>query len=76
MLALSVACSGVDEPFDLEQYTADNLQWRADRLERLRGPTGYLNLAGLGRFETLFDLQTCIGDVVQPSPSILLKTPA
>jgi len=46
-VALSVACGDADEPFDLDQYTADNLQWRAERLERLRGPTGYLNLAGL-----------------------------
>lgn len=47
LVALCVACSGVEEPFDLEQYNADNLQWRAERLERLRGPSGYLNLAGL-----------------------------
>ena len=33
--------------FDLDQYTADNLQWRTERLGRLRGPDGYLNLAGL-----------------------------
>ena len=45
--ALSVACGGAGEAFDLEQYQADNLQWRAERLERLRAPTGYLNLAGL-----------------------------
>lgn len=47
VVALTAACGVADEPFDLEQYEADNLQWRADRLERLRGPTGYLNLAGL-----------------------------
>jgi uncharacterized protein (DUF1684 family) len=46
-VALSVACGDADEAFDLEQYQADNLQWRAERLERLRAPTGYLNLAGL-----------------------------
>jgi uncharacterized protein (DUF1684 family) len=46
-VALLVSCGGSDEPFDLAQYEADNVQWRAERLERLRGPTGYLNLAGL-----------------------------
>ena len=46
-VALFAACGGADEPFDLAQYEADNVQWRAERLERLRGPTGYLNLAGL-----------------------------
>ena len=47
VVVLSISCGGADEPFDLEQYEADNLQWRAERLARLRGPTGYLNLAGL-----------------------------
>jgi uncharacterized protein (DUF1684 family) len=46
-VALTVSCGGAGEPFDLQQYEADNLQWRAERLARLRGPTGYLNLAGL-----------------------------
>ncbi len=46
-VALLGSCGGADEPFDLAQYEADNMQWRAERLERLRGPTGYLNLAGL-----------------------------
>ena len=46
-VALFVSCGGADEPFDLAQYEADNVQWRVERLERLRGPTGYLNLAGL-----------------------------
>ncbi len=46
-VALLVSCGGADEPFDLAQYEADNMQWRAERLERLRGPAGYLNLAGL-----------------------------
>jgi uncharacterized protein (DUF1684 family) len=46
-VALLVSCGGADEPFDLAQYEADNVQWRVERLERLRGPTGYLNLAGL-----------------------------
>jgi len=45
--ALSAGCGGTDEAFDLDQYAAENLQWRTERLERLRGPTGYLNLAGL-----------------------------
>ncbi len=46
-VALLGSCGGADEPFDLAQYEADNMQWRAERLESLRGPTGYLNLAGL-----------------------------
>ncbi len=46
-VALLVSCGGADEPFDLAQYEADNMQWRTERLERLRGPAGYLNLAGL-----------------------------
>jgi uncharacterized protein (DUF1684 family) len=46
-VALFASCGGADEPFDLVQYEADNLQWRAERLESLRAPTGYLNLAGL-----------------------------
>lgn len=46
LAASAVSCQ--NEPnFDAAQLEADNLQWRAERLERLRGPNGYLNLAGL-----------------------------
>ena len=33
--------------FDLAQYEIDTLHWRAERVERLKGADGYLNLAGL-----------------------------
>lgn len=49
-LCLITACSGgdiTDAPFDLERFESDNRAWRAERLERLKGPDGYLNLAGL-----------------------------
>jgi len=45
--ALSVSCGLNEDPFDLASYEADTEQWRAERIERLKGPTGYLNLAGL-----------------------------
>lgn len=48
MAACIIAACGSDEPdLDLASYEADILQWRAERLERLKGPDGYLNLAGL-----------------------------
>lgn len=47
LFSLFASCSGNKEPFDLVQFEADNLEWRKERLERLKGPTGYLNLAGL-----------------------------
>jgi uncharacterized protein (DUF1684 family) len=42
-----LSCGNAEDPFDAAQYEADILEWRAERLERLRGPGGYLNLAGL-----------------------------
>jgi len=45
--ALCVSCGLNEDPFDLASYEADTEQWRAERIERLIGPTGYLNLAGL-----------------------------
>ncbi len=46
--ACCIAACGSGEPaLDLAVYEADTLQWRAERLERLKGPDGYLNLAGL-----------------------------
>jgi uncharacterized protein (DUF1684 family) len=47
VIALATACGSRDDVLDLAQYESDNLAWRAARLERLRGPDGYLNLAGL-----------------------------
>jgi uncharacterized protein (DUF1684 family) len=43
----SFGCGRPAAPLDTAQYEAEILEWRAERLERLRGPTGYLNLAGL-----------------------------
>ncbi|MDH3374158.1 MAG: hypothetical protein OEM85_12365, partial [Gammaproteobacteria bacterium] len=51
MIAITVcfiaACTGDERAIDLAGFEADTLQWRAERLERLKGPDGYLNLAGL-----------------------------
>ena len=47
VIAIGAACGSRDEVLDLTQFEADNRDWRAGRLERLRGPDGYLNLAGL-----------------------------
>ncbi len=44
---LCASCGQTEDPGDLLQYEADILQWRAERLERLQGPGGYLNLVGL-----------------------------
>ncbi|MDH4124280.1 MAG: DUF1684 domain-containing protein [Gammaproteobacteria bacterium] len=46
-IAFGAGCDNRDDMLDLAQFEADNLEWRAARLERLRGPEGYLNLAGL-----------------------------
>ena len=46
--ACLLAACGSDEPaIDLVAYEAEIVEWRAGRLERLKGPEGYLNLAGL-----------------------------
>lgn len=45
--SLCASCGQAEGPFELAQYEADILQWRAERLERLQGPGGYLNLVGL-----------------------------
>ncbi|MGI9201692.1 MAG: DUF1684 domain-containing protein [Woeseiaceae bacterium] len=47
LTGLCASCGAPDAPFDAERYESDLLEWRAERLENLRGPTGYLNLAGL-----------------------------
>ncbi len=44
---LCASCGQTEDPGDLLQYEADILQWRAERLQRLQGPGGYLNLVGL-----------------------------
>jgi len=44
---LLAACSGGHPDFDLAAYEMDLEQWREQRLGRLKGPHGYLNLAGL-----------------------------
>lgn len=45
--SLAAACARSEAPFDAASYEAELIEWRAQRLERLRGPDGYLNLAGL-----------------------------
>jgi uncharacterized protein (DUF1684 family) len=47
MACLAASCSVKHEAVDLEAYKAELLEWRAKRVEYLRGPTGYLNLVGL-----------------------------
>lgn len=42
-----VACSSDRGDDDLAAYRSDIETWRAERLQRLKGPHGYLNLAGL-----------------------------
>ncbi len=49
------ACGDAGAGFDLESYEAELREWRADRLERLLAPTGFLTQVGLfwlddGRF--------------------------
>ncbi len=41
------ACSAEEADVDLLAYKTDIEEWRAGRLERLKGATGYLNLVGL-----------------------------
>jgi len=42
-----VACSVDESDVDLSAYEAEIQQWRIERLERLKGPEGFLNLVGL-----------------------------
>ncbi len=44
---ICVSCGQAEDPLDLAQYESDLLRWRAERIENLKGPGGYLNLAGL-----------------------------
>jgi uncharacterized protein (DUF1684 family) len=41
------ACSAEEQGLDPVAYEAGLVQWRIERLERLKGPDGYLNLVGL-----------------------------
>lgn len=44
---LLAACGSGHTEFDLAAYETELEQWRNQRLERLKAPDGYLNLAGL-----------------------------
>jgi uncharacterized protein (DUF1684 family) len=45
--SLLPACGAGKSGIDPDRYRADIEQWRSERLARLKGPQGYLNLAGL-----------------------------
>lgn len=50
ILLFITACSPgkrTEPPIDLEAYHAEIENWHANRVEELKGPKGYLNLAGL-----------------------------
>ena len=48
VLALGfTACGSASTPVDPAAHAAEILEWREGRAERLKGPDGYLNLAGL-----------------------------
>jgi uncharacterized protein (DUF1684 family) len=47
MACLAASCSAEYSAVDPAVYEAELQEWRASRLEHLRGPTGYLNLVGL-----------------------------
>jgi len=47
IVCMLTACDTTDVGIDAEAYRAEVLQWRADRLERLKAPYGYLSLVGL-----------------------------
>ena len=42
-----VACSSEQDSFDPVAYQAELEEWRVGRLQRLKAPTGFLNLVGL-----------------------------
>ena len=46
-VCMIAGCGSDESDFDIAAFEADTMQWRAGRLERLKGPEGYLNLAGL-----------------------------
>ena len=43
----SVALFACSEKHATDSYTGEILQWREERMAKLKGPTGFLNLAGL-----------------------------
>lgn len=47
VLTMAAACDSSDNVLDMAKFEAENLEWRTARVERLKGPDGYLNLAGL-----------------------------
>ncbi|MDJ0701612.1 MAG: DUF1684 domain-containing protein [Woeseiaceae bacterium] len=47
LLTLVAGCGGGQAEIDAATHEAALLEWRIERLERLKSPTGYLNLAGL-----------------------------
>ncbi|MDH3351253.1 MAG: DUF1684 domain-containing protein [Gammaproteobacteria bacterium] len=47
IVCLLAACTADEPQIDRVAYDAELMEWRAARLERLKGPDGYLNLAGL-----------------------------
>ncbi len=47
LAALVGGCSGEDAPRDSADYVTEVMQWRLERLQRLKAPSGYLNLVGL-----------------------------
>jgi uncharacterized protein (DUF1684 family) len=68
---LVAACGPNEAAVDPQDYAAEITQWRAERLARLKGPEGYLNLVGL---YWLPESDTRIGsaadnDIVFPEPA-------
>ena len=47
LACLIAACEADHAAIDAASYAEQNRQWRADRIERLKGHHGYLNLVGL-----------------------------
>jgi uncharacterized protein (DUF1684 family) len=47
LLLMASACGPADAEFDVAAYEAELLDWRAERLARLRSPTGFLAQVGL-----------------------------
>jgi uncharacterized protein (DUF1684 family) len=47
VIAMVAACDLAGRDVNPARFEAEHMEWRAARLESLRGPDGYLNLAGL-----------------------------